>query len=90
MAQAGKDPPFDNLHADLCLGFVLRFVRPGRDDRHFVMVSQVLIGRVQISLIPTGFGDSAFEIIRYHHLWHATKEPEGSRVRAQPVFRLLR
>ena len=89
MAQAGQNPPLDDLHADLDLGLVAGFPDSGRNDGHAVVFGQRLICRVELRLIPARLGDPTFEIIGDHDLGHAPEEGEGPDMRGRPVRQRL-
>lgn len=89
MAQAGQNPPLDDLHADLNLGFVAWFPDSGRNDGHAIVLGQRLIRGVELRLIPASLGDPAFEIVGDHDLGHATEEGEGPDMRGRPVRQRL-
>jgi hypothetical protein len=50
MAQAGQNPPLDDLDADLDLGLVAWFPDSGGNDGHTIVLGQRLIRRVELRL----------------------------------------
>ena len=89
MAQAGQNPPLDDLHADLDLGLVAGFPNAGGNDGDPVVLGQHLIRGVELRLIPAGLGDPAFEIVGHDDLRHPAKEGKGPNMRGCPVRQRL-
>lgn len=56
MSQARKDPAFNDLNADLCLGFVLGFIGSGWNNRDAIVSCQLLVSGVDIGIIPASLG----------------------------------
>src|SRR5579864_7608585 len=87
--QPSQDPSLHELHARLDLGFVSGLAHPRRHHRHAVVHRQVLVGRVELRLVPTGSGDAAAKIVRDHQLGETAAEFERPNVRADPVGKPL-
>jgi hypothetical protein len=64
VAQAGQDPALDHLDTDFDFGFVFGLANASRDDRRTVVLSQVMVGGVEIGLVAAGVLDPDLEIVR--------------------------
>jgi hypothetical protein len=87
--QCGDDPTLGQLYTRFDLGFVTGLVRPCRNHSDAVMHRHLLISRIQIGIVPAGFGNAGLGVVRHHQLWHALIELEGPYVSADPACQLL-
>ena len=80
-----EDPALDALHGDFDLGLVARLAHPRRQDRHAVVLGEVLVARVEVRLVATGAADAALQVVGHDRLRHAADVLERADVRAEPV-----
>ncbi len=85
VAQAGQDPALDHLDTDFHLGLVLGLTNASRNDRRTVVLSQVMVGGVQIWLVAAGVFDPGLEIVRDDDVRRPAHEGEHTDVGADPV-----
>ena len=89
MAQPRQYPAFNNLYTHLRLGFILGLVGPRRQHRDLVVRRQLLVAGIQVRIVPTGFVDTATQIIGDNHLRNTRKKLKGAHVTHQPVLQAL-
>ena len=89
MPQAGQDPAFDQEHRRLDLGFVLRAIRSGGEDRRAVMGGQIAVCRVEFGIIEAGGGDPALEVVWHQESRTTLEVLEGAHMAANPVRQAL-
>lgn len=89
VAQTGKDPALDYLDAHFCLGFVFGLANARRDDGCAIVLGQVLVGGIQVWLIPARVFHPRLEIIWDHDLGNTAKESEHADVGTGPVGQVL-
>jgi len=87
--QTGQNPALNQLHASFDFGLVARLAHPGRHHRHAVVHGQVLIGRVQLRLVPARPSHSRTQVVRDHQLRHTATELQGPHMRTDPVGQTL-
>ena len=78
MAQARQYPALNDFNGHLGLRLYSLAYRVWQAQLPHRMGRQLLVSRVYIQIVATGFGYTAFEVIRYHDLWHAFKDIKGS------------
>ena len=89
VAEAGENPSFHHLHADLDFGFIPRTGCAGRDDRDVIVLRGLGVGPVERGLIAMGPAHGGLEIIRDHDLGHPTQCCEGADMRPDPIGQTL-
>ena len=90
VAQPRQDPPGDDEHARLDLGFIAWFSRPGREDDGAGEPRELLVRLLQPRLVAARDGDAAFQLIGYQGGGDAPKILEGPLMARDPVGDLLR
>ncbi|MNT36523.1 hypothetical protein D3C72_1726090 [compost metagenome] len=89
VSKAGQDPTFHDLDGNLHLGFVFGFSRSCRDHRHLIVFRQLLVGRVELRIVATGFGDRAFQVIRHQDFRYTAEELQHTNMAEQPILQRL-
>ena len=64
LPQSGQYPALHQKHTGFDFGFIPWFFHTCRNNGHAVMSGHVLIGGIQIRLIPAGMKDRGFTVIR--------------------------
>ena len=90
IAQAGQDPAFDDLDANLHFRLVARLARPRWHDRGIVMGRHAGVSSVDLGIVQAGLDDAGLEIIRHDLRRYAAEIGEGAAMRADPVGQRLR
>ncbi len=93
IAQPGEYPALRHLNRDLDLRLIpgLAHTRGhDRQDRGAVMLRHPGMGAVQPGIVPVGFDDSGFEVIRDHRPGRATRTGEHPGMGADPVLQPFR
>lgn len=65
MPKPSEQPAFGDQHAHFDLGFVARFVGPGRQDRGAVVRSHVGVGPVNHRVVETRLDDRDLGVVRH-------------------------
>ena len=89
VAEAGEDPPRDDLHRGLDLRLIPWFSRPGRQDDRAVVLRELLVRLLQPRLVPARDDDAALQLVGHQGGGDAPKEREGPLVARDPVRHLL-
>jgi hypothetical protein len=90
VAQRRQDPALDALHGGLDLGLVARLADAGRQDRHPVVLGEVLVARVEVGLVAAGTVHAALEVVEDDRPCDAADVVERPHVGTEPVGERLR
>ena len=89
VAQRRQDPAFGVEHRVFRLGLVPGLIGPGGNDHGAVVLGHLQVGRVQVRLIPAGFGNARFGVVWNRDLRHSLKVLVGVAMGSDPVRELL-
>ena len=90
VAQPRQDPPGDDEHPRLDLGFISGFSGSGREDDRAGEPRELLVRLLQPRLVAARDGDAAFQLIGHQGGGDAPKILEGPLMAGDPVGDLLR
>ncbi|BDT22028.1 hypothetical protein CF204P1_07510 [Citrobacter freundii] len=74
------------MHAYLRFGFVSGLSGTGGYHCNLIMLSQLLVGWIQLGIVTAGLVYRAFQIIRYQYFGYSTKELQHPDMAEKPVL----
>ena len=94
LAQASEDAPFQSVclhisHTALHLALVLRRVGPARQHAHPIVPAKLSQLRVDLRVIPVGFGHRCLQVVYIQGQWHSSKAADRVLQHPQERLRIL-
>src|SRR5882757_765155 len=85
LPQRRHDPALHSLDTHLDDGLVARLTHPRRQDRHAIVLGEVLVAGVEIRLVATGAAHTALEVIRDDRPRYPAEVLERAHMSCEPV-----
>ena len=89
VSEHGDDPSLGHEHSSFRFGLVPRLSRPRRDDRHGVVLGELLVGEVHVGLITMGPRHRRAQVVRHRDVRRAAEELQCVDVAGHEVQELL-
>ena len=89
MPERGQYPAFHDANGVFHFRFVTRLARTGGHDCNAVMLSHLVIGAVQIRLVPAGSRHAGARVVRNQQSGSAAEELEGMHMTIDPLRQVL-
>lgn len=74
VAQVSQYPALHYLHPALHLGLVPRLSDPSGQDRHVVVLGELVVGTVEVGLVEARLGHPRLEVVGHDGLGHSAEE----------------